>query len=67
MVEDFIKIIKGKRVRISVAFSGFGDAKLSKTYEGIVDCGASYGNDHFIVLENGTMINTRYVQVIEVL
>ena len=67
MEKDLIREIKGKTVKINVAFNqaGSAGATISRTYEGIVDCGASYGHDHFIVLENGTMINTRYVQTIE--
>ena len=66
MEKDLIREIKGKTVKINVAFNAAaGGATISRTYEGIVDCGASYGHDHFIVLENGTIINTRYVQTIE--
>lgn len=67
MERDLIREIKGKTVKINVAFSdaGVGGATVSRTYEGIVVSGASYGSDHFMVLENGTMINIRYVQTIE--
>ena len=66
MEKDLIREIKGKTVKINVAFSASaGGATISKAYEGVVDSGAYYGHDRFIVLDNGTIINTRYIQTIE--
>lgn len=61
MVEKgVINEISGKEVRISVFYDG-------KKYQGIVSSGASYGSDHFIVFEDGTMINIKYIQTIQVI
>ncbi len=42
-------------------------SKKWNIYEGIVDSEASYGTVYFIVIENGTMINIKYVQTIEII
>ena len=68
MEKDVVRELKGKKVKISVAFMNFTNgATTPKIYEGIVDCGAAIGSNHFIVFENGTMINFKYLQTIEIL
>lgn len=62
MDRDVIRELKGKNVKINLALMG---ETTSSIYEGIVNCGASYGADFFIVFENETMINLKYIQTIE--
>ncbi len=67
MSKDVIREIKGKKVSVSVAFGSDQNGIASKQYEGVVDSGATYGDNYYIVFENGTMINMKYVQTIEVI
>lgn len=64
-----IEIIKGKRVNISVAFMpkmGM-EYMTTKCFEGVVDTCSTLGGESFIVFEDGTMINMKYVQTIEIM
>ncbi len=61
--------IKGKKVRVAVAFIGglnsLGGSSLggTKYYEGTVEA----MNDNFLVFTDGNMIGIRYIQTIEVI
>ncbi len=56
--------IKGQRVRILCI--SFGD-KSDKTYEGVVVGDYTTGFDLFIELDNGSIINTKYIETIEIM
>ena len=61
-----LKEIIGKNVKITVAFNGIiTGGSIPKDYEGVVSKVGFFADEHFFVLEDGTMINMKYVQTIE--
>lgn len=62
-----IEKLSGKKVNIGVAFMYNADfeAMTTKYFKGIVDTCSTLGGENFIVFEDGTMINMKYVQTIE--
>lgn len=70
MIED----IKGKKVVVSVFHNNGKMQKMSARlpdascfYEGIVKNCSSIGLDTFLILDNNIMINTKYIQTIEII
>ena len=66
------KDLLNKNVRVGVIFNktkSIVDAITTCTeyYEGVVTKIGTLGAESFIVLESGTMINLKYVQIIEVI
>ena len=63
-----IDIVKGKKVKIGVAFGGITIHGLqTKYYEGIVRTSSALGGEYFIVFEDDSMINAKYIQTIEII
>lgn len=52
--------LKGKKVGILVAFNG-------KCIKGIVNTCSTFGGETFIILDNGTMVNIKHVQTIQII
>ena len=70
MIED----IKEKKVIVSVFHNNGKMQKMSarlpdasSTYEGTVKTCSSLGRDTFLILDNNIMINTNYIQTIEII
>ena len=62
--------LKGKKVKIGVAFGGVtsvGRALSTKYYEGVIKACASFGGEYFVVFEDNSMINAKYIQTIEII
>lgn len=61
--------LKGKKVKIGVALvRQFDDAMLTtKYYEGIIKNCAGFGGEYFVVFEDNSMINAKYIQTIEII
>lgn len=63
-----IEKLSGKKVNIGVAFMNNVDLTLpmtTKHFKGIVATCSTLSGENFIVFEDGTMINMKYVQTIE--
>lgn len=64
MVSNIIKDLKGKKVKIRVAFGGSNPgSSMEKTGKVTGICYTGY--NYFIKFEDGTIINARYIQIIE--
>ena len=61
--------LKGKKVKIGVALvRQFDDAMLTtKYYEGVIKTCAGFGGEYFVVFEDNSMINAKYIQTIEII
>lgn len=62
------KDIIDKKVRIGVAFlTEDGSCPHTKYYEGIIATIGTIGKESFIVFEDNSMINAKYIQTIEII
>ena len=61
--------LKKKKVRISVAFMSAKDMQdqMVKYFEGVLIRQAPIGGQFFLILDNGMMINVKYIQTIEII
>ena len=64
--------LKGKKVKIGVAFnevSPYGGMGVisTKYYEWVIKTCASCGGEYFVVFEDNSMINAKYIQTIEII
>ena len=61
--------LKGKKVKIGVALvRQFDDAMLTtKYYEGVIKTCAGFGGEYFVIFEDNSMVNAKYVQTIEII
>ena len=62
-----IDLISGKKVRIGVAFMRRVGTTTTNYYEGIVKTCMTLGSEAFIVFDNNSAINVKYVQTIEII
>jgi hypothetical protein len=60
------KEVLGKNVKILVAFTG-ANPRYNKEYDGVATGIGTIGEDNFLVLDEITMINTKYIQTIEII
>ena len=60
--------LKGKKVKIGVAFGGISPQGIqTKYYEGVIKTCAGFGGEYFVIFEDNSMINTKYIQTIEII
>ena len=62
--------LKGKKIKIGVAFndvSRYGGMITTKYYEGVTKTCASFGGEYFVIFEDNSMVNAKYVQTIEII
>ena len=62
--------LKGKKVKIGVAFndvSRYGGMITTKYYEGVIKTCTGFGGKTFVVFEDNSMINAKYIQTIEII
>ena len=63
-----INELVSKRVKIGVAFMpAMGQDMTTKYFEGTVRTIGTLGSEEFIVFDNNSMINMKYVQTIEII
>ena len=60
--------LKGKKVKIGVAFNDHGCyGAFTKHYEGVIKTCTGFGGETFVVFEDNSMINAKYIQTIEII
>ena len=64
-----IEELKGKKVKVGVALYGSSmpRALFTNTYEGVINNCSTLGGETFLILNDNIMINTKYVQIIELI
>ena len=60
--------IINKRVKVGIAFMpAMGQDMTTKYFEGTVRTIGTLGSEEFIVFDNNSMINTKYIQTVEII
>ena len=63
-----INVVKGKKVKIGVAFlTEDCSCPHTKYYDGVIKTSSTLGGEMFVVFEDNFMINTKYIQTIEII
>lgn len=59
--------LKGKKIKISIAFRQQVTIETTVYHEGIIKNCAGFAGEYFVIFEDNFMINAKYIQTIEII